>query len=503
MATPSISGLSGFMQGIERQVYAAALQNGCTPFAAAGIVGNSIWEMGPSAPAMTAAGVLGFTPTGGAGFWPSGAPGVEAQIQKALFSYSSNVSGPDKASSVQVPPPFPNGTLNQSATAEDAAMWWVSHFERSGDANWTTGAILVPSAIAGRKSYAQQAYAAYSGNITSNGSPGSSTSNSSKQSASFSVNSVGMPNGDYWTAANNFAQSAAWYLFSDGDFLYIADGQEIMNQTPAAVLSFPWNDSRVLRMDGTYDNSAFQFVSNGKPKNRVKQRSKLAKNTSPVQISVDYICDIDAIRGGDVIMIAGTGLYDGPWLVGDCTRSIFSIFSTLTLVPPQQPLNATTGGTKASVPGGGEKGTVGAVITMAKFLSSKQLVRNTSNVTQKYPDYNHDGYDCAGGVAYILYNAGFDISAIGGGLGKYGPRSNYWETWGVPGRGKEMTIWANYNHIFIEFHVPGIGSGHQGWDSGHSWVASAPWYADTFYDGDYVTNGQNGVPFTPRHWPGT
>jgi hypothetical protein len=160
------------------------------------------------------------------------------------------------------------------------------------------------------------------------------------------------------------------------------------------------------------------------------------------------------------------------------------------------------GGSSGGSSGGGSAGpagSVGTVIQMAKFLSSKQLSYNQANSVQKYPSYMTSGYDCAGGVAYILYNAGFTLPA-GGGLGKYGPASSGWETWGAAGQGTQMTIWANSIHIFIEFHYNG---GHQGWDSGHPWSSGAPWYSDTFYDTNYTTSGEDGITFTPRHWPGT
>lgn len=196
----------------------------------------------------------------------------------------------------------------------------------------------------------------------------------------------------------------------------------------------------------------------------------------------------------------------GPWLVLTVVSTTGDTSAQVTLTKPTTQPHPVTVEDKVLGPTGsvvitGEAGKpilqkIAGVVEMGIFLSSKHLAYNKSNVVQKYPAYERGGYDCAGGVAYCIYNAGFPLPA-GGGVGKYGPYSTTWESWGIPGQGRYMTVWANSDHVFIEFKLPGVG--HVGFDSGHSGALSNHdfWYQDPFRDNAYVQSG-----FTPRHWPG-
>ncbi|WP_249009260.1 hypothetical protein [Conexibacter sp. DBS9H8] len=60
------------------------------------------------------------------------------------------------------------------------------------------------------------------------------------------------PDMDYWTCLNEKAQQAQWYLISDGETLYAADGIKLMGQTPTAVIVL--YDPHVISANLTYDN---------------------------------------------------------------------------------------------------------------------------------------------------------------------------------------------------------------------------------------------------------
>jgi hypothetical protein len=62
------------------------------------------------------------------------------------------------------------------------------------------------------------------------------------------------------------------------------------------------------------------------------------------------------------------------------------------------------------------------------------------------PSGSPAGYDCSGYVSACLHAAGaLDSPLTSGGL----------TTWGLPGKGRYVTVWANAGHTFLELHVPG------------------------------------------------
>lgn len=99
------------------------------------------------------------------------------------------------------------------------------------------------------------------------------------------------------------------------------------------------------------------------------------------------------------------------------------------------------------------------------------------------------GYDCSGAVGAALAAAGLGLRP-----GQSVPGSGWFaSSWGQPGQGKHMTVWANDGHVFIELNFAGhagksfdtrrIGDSRSG---PHIRAALGP------------TGG-----FTPRHWPGS
>lgn len=236
------------------------------------------------------------------------------------------------------------------------------------------------------------------------------------------------PDQDYWTTINQYAQEAQWYCFSDGETLYVADGVKLMAQTPALVLHR--RDPRVLSLNLVYDNSSYQYAVTRKAKIGVQRRATLSRTTAPTQATLKLVCDVDDYRGGDVIYLLGCGPGDGLWLVGDCTRSEFDPYSTLTLVQGAMPLSALTGETigpllapatkVASKPGAGtvistmlaeaaalNKYNIpyvwGGGHARAGYISIGQPGGNGYNGTRK-------GFDCSGAVGAVLAAAGVALT---------------------------------------------------------------------------------------------
>lgn len=157
-------------------------------------------------------------------------------------------------------------------------------------------------------------------------------------SSGFQVGDPTNPDEDFWTALNRLAQERYWYLFSDGETLYLADGPDLMKQTPAIELDRVSDGGIINHLEFTFDNTAWTYAATHKKRRRSQRRTALAKITSPVEGICDVVCKIDEIRAGDVATFNNTGPGDGQWLVGDCRRSVFEVTSEMTVVPALQPL---------------------------------------------------------------------------------------------------------------------------------------------------------------------
>jgi hypothetical protein len=167
---------------------------------------------------------------------------------------------------------------------------------------------------------------------------GTGTSASNQNLYQFTIGQTGNPNEDYWTGICRLASDVSWYLFSDSERLYYMDGADLIAQTPAAYIDRVEDSDQIQHLSGSYDNTSYQYASTHRHKQRVQRKTSLAHVSSPTQIQLDIICPIDYFRGGDVVVLSSFGLMDGRWLVASCQRSVFAIFSTLTLrQPPTAP----------------------------------------------------------------------------------------------------------------------------------------------------------------------
>jgi hypothetical protein len=315
---------------------------------------------------------------------------------------------------------------------------------------------------------AKKIVAAFGGGTLSSGGTagdGSSTGTSpdAVKSSGFTMGTTSNPNQDFWTTINQLAQQRQWYLFSDGETIYLADGTDLLQQTPAMSLD-RWADAgKILSMSFTWDNTAFQFaVTKLKPSKHVVKKSTLQKVQSPVTATIDVVCDIDAVRAGDIVYLSSCGPGNGKWLVGDCTRSVFQIYSELTLVPPMAPLSELqAAGSSAS--GKSNSGPAPAGSAIARMLAE------ATRLTDANDGYLYGGghttlgvatngcFDCSGSVSAVLGAGGFLTSpqsseSIIQALGKSV----------LPGKGSgtpECTIWCDpHTHVFMSLNGQYFGT---------------------------------------------
>lgn len=198
---------------------------------------------------------------------------------------------------------------------------------------------------------------------------------------------------------------------------------------------------------------------------------------------------------GMVVLVKGQGPANGRYLVSEVERDLLDASGALTITLrkpiPKQAEPAAEKGQKAQDDAAG----VDAVLAEAKRISGKKFpyVWGGGHVRAGKPDGGTGrdpgiGYDCSGYTAACLLAGDMLPSDWATGVPASG---TFASSWGRPGTGKHMTVWANSEHVWIQFHD---GAGKRAdtspWGSGSSGPRVRPMNRST-------------AGFTPRHWPGT
>jgi peptidoglycan hydrolase-like protein with peptidoglycan-binding domain len=163
-------------------------------------------------------------------------------------------------------------------------------------------------------------------------------------------------------------------------------------------------------------------------------------------------------------------------VVGPSTWSLIDVQDASTLTPPASALAApaTSSGGDASgtgeASGGGEaESTVARVIAAADEIATRPYVWGGG-----HGSFESDGYDCSGSVSYALH---------GGGLLSSPEDSTGLESYGEPGPGKYITIYANAEHAYMvidgkRFDTVALAEGGSRWggpsDDGGGFVERHP-----------------------------
>ena len=252
---------------------------------------------------------------------------------------------------------------------------------------------------------------------------GTGTSANDTVDSLWTVGDSSNPDQDYWTTINQYAQDAQWYVISDAETLYVADGYRLMAQRPQAIIC-RYDPAVLPQSEVTYDNSSFNYTASHVKKQSIVRRAALAKVVSPTQVTIRIICDIDMFRAGDTVYLSCFGPADGIWLVGECQRSIFQPYSELTLVQAMMPVNASSGtalGPLYETGSGTVKAASGTV--MAAMIAEADALdqddypyvwggghgaAGTPSIGTPGTGYNGHtkGFDCSGSVAAVLAAGG-------------------------------------------------------------------------------------------------
>jgi peptidoglycan hydrolase-like protein with peptidoglycan-binding domain len=163
-------------------------------------------------------------------------------------------------------------------------------------------------------------------------------------------------------------------------------------------------------------------------------------------------------------------------VVGPATWSVIGVTGEPTLTPPASARTAAPGGGDSEggtvTSAGGGEGVVARVIAAANEIATRPYVYGGG-----HGSFQSYGYDCSGSVSYALH---------GGGLLSAPEDSTALESYGEPGPGRYITIYANSEHAYMtidgrRFDTVALA------ESGSRWSGSA---------------GYDGGGFVVRHPPG-
>lgn len=321
------------------------------------------------------------------------------------------------------------------------------------------------------------------------------------------------PDEDSWDCATRLAQDVDWNFFTDGrDTVFFMDGPDLMAQRP--VLYIDVKNNHVIKEDKggqkveeygalirplsfTYDNTAFEYRATHKVKQRVQRKSRISKPQTPSEVRMLMLCGLTEYHAGDVVVFKNCGPISengGRWIISDATRECTKYpYTKFILTPPVEPLpepkaTATSGE-------GAQSGSATAAFNASSTLSSYELpylwggghaANGLLNIAK-----GGSGLDCSGSSCWVLKQAGMftaNQAEVSGELEKFGEA----------GPGKEMTVWANAVHVFIEFNV----AGHERAQMNTNGPQNGPRLYTISKTATYNPNPST-EGFTARHWPGT
>jgi len=106
----------------------------------------------------------------------------------------------------------------------------------------------------------------------------------------------------------------------------------------------------------------------------------------------------------------------------------------------------------------GQSGKVAAIVAGANRIASAPYLYGGGHVSFAAP-----GYDCSGSVSYALHNAGLLSSPMS---------SSGFESYGKPGPGKHVTIYANSGHVYMVVNGRRFDTSAR-WQTGSRWTSTS------------------------------
>ena len=285
---------------------------------------------------------------------------------------------------------------------------------------------------------------------------------------------------DSWACLQRLAQEVNWRCFVSAGKLYFVSDDDLLKSPPKMTLSD--ESPGVVGIDFDIDNG------------KVRSEVTLTARASRWQAAP-----------GEVVKLEGLGPANGLWLVHSARRGLYDPNATITLRRATKPLRepeaplaaAKPTRTRRTTAGVGDEITaadVGGSAIETAYIAAQAIdakkfpyVWGGGHGAAGIPSGSPSGFDCSGSTCAVLAAAGFGfhpggpVQTSGGLMG-----------WGVAGRGRYLTVYANAVHVFMVFHTK---AGDQHFGTGR-WGKS--WGGAGFNPQMHPTSG-----FVARHWPGT
>jgi hypothetical protein len=274
-----------------------------------------------------------------------------------------------------------------------------------------------------------------------------------------------------WACLQRLAEEVNWRCFMSAGSLYFISDLALMKAKPRLILTEA--SPGVLGIDFDID------------------AGKKAQECTVTARAARW-----AAAPGAVVELDKCGPANGRWLVKTISRGLFDANATITLIRPSQPLkepapDTTTVTSSAAAASSSIGGSQGArAYQAAQAMTSKRYpyVWGGGHGAAGSPTGSPAGFDCSGSTVAVLAAAGMGYR-LGGPVDVSGTIA---ATWGVAGKGQQVTVYANAQHVFMVFHTDqgdrhfGTGDWGKGWDGAG------------FNPRLHPTSG-----FQARHWPGT
>ena len=231
-----------------------------------------------------------------------------------------------------------------------------------------------------------------------------------------------------WDAIQKAAEEVNWRAFVDRGVFYYISEEDLFRS--AVRFRFSEGTDGVERINFTID-----------------------RGLKVQEVTVQARASRWAVPPGSVVEIEDTGPADGKWLVHSVLKPSFrdaAVEITLKKPMADKPEPAaetetyTAGREKAAKEAGGD-GVYDKVYNEAVSISNKnyQYSWGGGHGTIGVPSGPKNGFDCSGYVSACLHAGGLLDAPLTSGL---------LAGWGKPGVGKHFTVYANGNHVFIEFY---------------------------------------------------
>jgi hypothetical protein len=271
---------------------------------------------------------------------------------------------------------------------------------------------------------------------------------------------------DSWTAIQRLATEVGWRAFVVGNSLYYMSEAALYARRPRYEIG-P-EDPAILDLSYSLDW--------GRPVSEATLSVLLERWDAPP---------------GSVVVIDGYGPPDGRWLVSSVRRDYFAPVGDVVLKQPgaalMEPAPETSSIDSGSSSGG--EGKSSRLYSEARRISDAggPYVYGGGHGPALRSLQSGSGLDCSSSTSLALYRAGMFADSVAWTSGKFA------SSYGRPGRGDRVTVWANGGHVWIE--LSGLGSAKRFDTSPHG---DASGRGPRLRSTERPTSG-----FVARHWPGT